>query len=66
MKDKILDIDETSKIIGCILEIKDYINSIETEVYRDTSYAPYILEKIEPIIHDSNVIKYICKGEKNG
>lgn len=55
--------EEISRIIGCIENIKDKLNSIEIEILRDNPYNGYILEKIIPIINDSLCIKNIVEEE---
>lgn len=53
---------EKQQINRCIGEIKAYLYAIEIEM-NGNPHKSYILEKIKPIIWDSNVIKFLCEGE---
>lgn len=55
--------EERKKIIDCIYNIEDKMNSIKIEMFAPGSkpYKNYILEKAKPILNDIQVIISMCE-----
>lgn len=55
--------EERRKIIDCIANIEDKMNSIKLEVFppHNKPYKGYILEKAKPILNDIQVIISMCE-----
>lgn len=60
---KSMDEEERKKIINCIVNIEDKMNSIKLEVFppHNKPYKGYILEKAKPILNDIQVIISMCE-----
>ena len=58
-----MDEEERKKIINCIYNIEDKMNSIKIEVFSpyNKPYKNYILEKAKPILNDIQVIISMCE-----
>ncbi len=59
-----MDEEERKKIISCITNIEDKMNSIKLEVFlpHNKPYKGYILEKAKPILNDIQVIISMCES----
>lgn len=57
--------EERKKIINCIYNIEDEMNSIKLEVFppHNKPYKGYILEKAKLILNDIQVIISMCEGK---
>lgn len=47
----------TKRCQSIVGDIKDRLYAIQTELYSDYQDGDYLLEKLNPIIHDCNVLK---------
>ena len=58
-----MDEEERKKMISCIANIEDKMNSIKLEVFppHNKPYKGYILEKAKPILNDIKEIKEYCE-----
>lgn len=58
-----MDKEERKKMISCIANIEDKMNSIKLEVLppHNKLYKGYILEKAKPILNDIQVIISMCE-----
>lgn len=56
--------EERKRMISCIANIEDKMNSIKLEVFppHNKPYKGYILEKAKPILNDIQVIISMCEG----
>lgn len=45
------------RCLSIIHSIRDYLYAINTELLSDYQDGDYLLSKLEPIIHDANVLK---------
>ena len=59
--------EERKKIIDCIYNIEDKMNSIKIEMFAPgcIPHKNYILEKAKSILNDIQVIINMCEGEEN-
>lgn len=58
-----MDEEERKRMISCVANIEDKMNSIKLELYppHNKTYKGYILEKAKPILNDIQVIISICE-----
>lgn len=58
----------TQRCLSIVHSIRDYLYAINTELLSDYQDGDYLLSKLEPIIHDTRVLKdefeYLLKEQK--
>lgn len=56
------------RCLSILHSMRDYMYAINTELLSDYQDGEYLLSKLEPIIHDANVLKsefnYLLKEQK--
>ena len=45
------------RCLSIVHSIRDYLYAINTELLSDNQDGEYLMSKLEPIIHDANVLK---------
>ncbi len=48
------------RCLSILHSMRDYMYAINTELLSDYQDGEYLLSKLEPIIHDANVLKSEC------
>lgn len=56
-----MDDYQKNKALDCIYNIYDRLDGIKHELSLDNPYIGYLQEKIEPALHDMNVLNEIIK-----
>ena len=54
-----------NKIFGCVQTIQDNLNALYIEIIKGNPYPDYCLEKLKPMLNDTNCLISIFEEEKN-
>lgn len=60
-----MEYEKLNKAFGCIQTIQDKLNALRMEILRGNPYPDYCLEKLRPILNDTNCLISMFEEEKD-